>query len=199
MGNKERKFFEQLLIMSKFCEQYINQVQKVSENQITEEYAEVISCKQKIRKILPKIYQKASKAYESPLKYTLAVKIIDNLYFSIEYLNDVLQQMQIYPIEEKPKNIEDLENIIKCSFVELIKILQYSDNIEDAYMKIKARINKVLEYEKRGNGYYLETLKNLYSSEKETTYIMRWKKIIENFDFVLNKSIESVVILESLF
>lgn len=198
MGNKEEKFLEQLIYMSKECEKIISLIKESFKNPSYEFVFEAKNINQAIRNILPKIYQKANKAYNSPYKYNLAVKIVDNLCFSTNEMHKVLIDNNALNKNVNISNLETLINLVNCTFIEMTKILQYTQNIEENYMKIEARKMKILEYEKRANTCYVELVENLYNINSEYLCIMSYKRIVDGLYNIFNKSVESVIFLETL-
>ncbi|WP_276873911.1 hypothetical protein [Dialister micraerophilus] len=200
MGNKKEKFYEQLCEITESCENEINLLQKVFEGNLNvfDAFAPISESKQNINILMPKINRRAIKICKISDEGFLVYRLVDKIYTASVLIDEIFLQIQTFPQEECPRNLEVVLNLIRCSFGELVKILQYTENIDDSYMKAEARIRKIFEYKKRGDACYSDLLKSLYTMEDRPLYVIRWREIIGKLKNILDECIESAIILRTL-
>ena len=105
----------------------------------------------------------------------LIAKVIDNIMDNIESTAFSLKLLNIQTI--RPESFEMAELIVKCA-KELKEVVDELDRMKVS-KTIQAKIIEVNRIENQGDEAYRRIMRGLFSAEKDTLEIIKWKEIYE--------------------
>lgn len=201
MANKEGKFFEQLAFLTEDCNEAGTIFKKLvnEEISIADGIDGIHDIKKRVRASLGKLYEKMYKVYKGPEEVELAKGFILKMYGIVDLIHEVLDRFAVYNMEDAPKGFKPMAELVGCALEEMKKVLDYTSDIESNYMKMEARCRKIYAFEERGDEFYREEIRNLFSQDKEAVYIIYWKDILSDTERMLDMSAGAVVLLQRLF
>ncbi len=106
---------------------------------------------------------------------------------SHDFLNSVAQKIEIYKIKKAPKNVLKFAEIIVDISLELKKLISALKTKKD----IEINIKRIHALENEADHLFHTSLAELFSDEKQTVDIVKFKDIYQNLEDVVN-SVESV-------
>jgi uncharacterized protein Yka (UPF0111/DUF47 family) len=154
--------------------------------------------KKAARAIFIKLAERVYRAYKDPFVLDAAKLLVTRTYENIDRINSVLSKFSIYEIDEKPEGLVLMVRLVASSMIELHKVLDYTHDIENNYMKMEARCSRIHAYEERGDETFRDGLRNVFGHRDDPVYIIYWKDILENLELLLDTCSGNVRFLQKM-
>ncbi|WP_099202915.1 DUF47 domain-containing protein [Miniphocaeibacter massiliensis] len=179
--------FAKMSEKAKECAKYLNnELKSFDKSTLPSKIDEIHLIEHESDEIKHEIMENLVKEFLPPIEREDIMGLTHYLDNVTDNLEEVLRSIYMYGIENiTDEAIKLSELIIKC-VDSMHKCMEELHNFKKS-KSLKSLIITVNNIEEEGDEYYLKTMKNLYSSEKDTLYILSWTKIYD----LLEKCLDS--------
>lgn len=200
MRGKEKKFWDLFHDLCAIGEKEGRILYQTVEGSLDagEAYEQGKHFKKAARAIYIKLAERVYRAYKDPFILDAAKLLVSRTYENIDHINTVLSKFSIYEIDEKPEGLALMVRLVASSMIELHKIMDYTSDMENNYMKMEARCSRIHAYEERGDETFRDCLRNIFGHRDDPVYIIYWKDILENLELVLDTCSGNVQFLQKM-
>ncbi|WP_299145461.1 DUF47 domain-containing protein [uncultured Dialister sp.] len=198
--SKEDKFFEALRDFGGYAGRAGFLLEETAEGRmdISDGFKEITDVKKKCRDSFGPLTERMYKAYKDPAQLDAARGLIDRMYRMVDMEKSVLGQLDMTVAGEAPEEYALMARLVSSSFLEMKKILDYTDKISENYMKMEARCRRIYTYEDRGDDCYRKVMRNLYGEETKAAELVYWKEIFDHLEEVLDAAAGAVPLLQKI-
>lgn len=148
------------------------------------------------------IVKRLNKTFVTPLDrediYLLS-KELDDI---IDYIENVIHNIQLYGITEKKESMNDFKRLISETSEELSKLMSQLRKQKHT-TELNGSIIKIHGLEDQGDLVYQKAISQLFREEKDPVAIIKWKDILGNLEKIMDKfqevsnTIEGIIIKAS--
>ena len=212
MANKEGKFFEQLGMLAANAYEAGEVFQRITEGkmEIEDGVDAVHAIKKRARASLGKLYERMYKVYKDPAEIEFARGFIGKMYGIIDVIHEVVDRFTLYNMEITPREfssmviegnhseqtwVKEFKNLL----LEMKKVLDYTGDVAANYMKMEARCRKIYVFEERGDEFYREEIRRLFTEKQSAAYMIYWKDILVDVERMLDAAAGAATLLQKLF
>ena len=174
--SKEDKFFESLRDFAGFTGRVGFLLEETAEGRmaVSESYKECSDIKMKCRESYGLLMERMYKAYKDPSQLDMAM------------------------VGETPEELTLMARLSAASLSELKKIMDYTTDVSENFMKMEARCRRIYTFEERGDDCFRRMMKKLYGSETKAAELVYWKEIFDHLEEVLDASAGTVPLLQKI-
>lgn len=200
MGNKEIRFYESLREYAAYCGRAGVVLDDVMAGNLTAEegFEALRNVKRDARRSQAVLLERMFKAFKNPIRLSEVRVLLSKFDSIINIIKDALNQMTIYEKEEIPEGIHTMAHLIHYALDEIVKVVNYTEDIEVNLMKMEARCQRIYNMEERGDSVCRETLKDLFYGNHDPLYVVRWKEILQDLEQVLDSTAGTVPLLQRM-
>ena len=172
MANKEGKFFEQLGMLTENAYEAGEVFQRITEGKMeTEDGVDAVhAIKKRARASLGKLYERMYKVYKDPAEIEFARGFIGKMYGIIDVIHEVVDRFTLYNMEITPREFSSMVMLVRDALLEMKKVLDYTGDVAANYMKMEARCRKIYVFEERGDEFYREEIRRLFTEKQSGGY-----------------------------
>ena len=187
MANKEGKFFEQLGMLAENAYEAGEVFQRITEGKMeTEDGVDAVhAIKKRARASLGKLYERMYKVYKDPAEIEFARGFIGKMYGIIDVIHEVVDRFTLYNVETTPREFSSMVMLVRDALLEMKKVLDYTGDVAANYMKMEARCRKIYVFEERGDEFYREEIRRLFTEKQSAAYMIYWKDILVDMERML--------------
>lgn len=198
--SKEDKFFETLRDFSGYAGRAGFILGEAAEGRmdISEAYEEAGDLKRKCRETFGVLTERMYKAYKDPSELDSVRGLIERMYRMVDITKSILGQLDMMLVGEMPEELSLMARLAAASLGELEKIMDYTVDIPDNYMKMEARCRRIYTYEDRGDDCFRKVMQKLYGRETTAAELVYWKEIFDHLEEVLDASAGTVPLLQKI-
>lgn len=201
MANKEGKFFEQLGMLAENAYEAGEVFQRITEGKMeTEDGVDAVhAIKKRARASLGELYERMYKVYKDPAEIEFARGFIGKMYGIIDVIHEVVDRFTLYNVETTPREFSSMVMLVRDALLEMKKVLDYTGDVAANYMKMEARCRKIYVFEERGDEFYREEIRRLFTEKQSAAYMIYWKDILVDMERMLDAAAGAATLLQKLF
>lgn len=110
-----------------------------------------------------KLYERMYKVYKDPAEIEFARGFIGKMYGIIDVIHEVVDRFTLYNVETTPREFSSMVMLVRDALLEMKKVLDYTGDVAANYMKMEARCRKIYVFEERGDEFYREEIRCLFT------------------------------------
>lgn len=198
--SKEDKFFGSLRDFAGFTGRVGFLLEETAEGRmaVSESYKECSDIKMKCRESYGLLMERMYKAYKDPSQLDNARGLIERIYHIVDISKSILGQLDMAMVGETPEELTLMARLSAASLSELKKIMDYTTDVSENFMKMEARCRRIYTFEERGDDCFRRMMKKLYGSETKAAELVYWKEIFDHLEEVLDASAGTVPLLQKI-
>ena len=159
----------------------------------------VHAIKKRARASLGKLYERMYKVYKDPAEIEFARGFIGKMYGIIDVIHEVVDRFTLYNVETTPREFSSMVMLVRDALLEMKKVLDYTGDVAANYMKMEARCRKIYVFEERGDEFYREEIRRLFTEKQSAAYMIYWKDILVDVERMLDAAAGAATLLQKLF
>lgn len=200
MSNKQDKFFDYLRDYMRSIYKTKTFIQNETNRHLYagEEIAIVYDLKNKIMTQHAKGIERIYKTYKDSLDVEWGLRLLDRM----RHMSDIfIEIVRCFSALSEQKEIEKTKILIDLTgqaLIEMKKIFDYTDNIEENAMKIEARMRKIEVFEERARILHQERLEEILAQKENSTSSLLEFKLIDNALAILTLSVEIMFLFQKV-
>lgn len=200
MGNKEEKFFDLLRQFSVLAEEAAGAaVPVLAEGQDpVQAFEEIKRIKRDARELQGPLIDRMHKLYREPVEASCARGIVQRFYSVIDGMKEIVNRMAAVDVPHQPEEIHMMGRLIGASLSELRKILEYTVDVENNYMKMEARCSRIYSYEEKGDEVFRLCYRELFDGTADAVHLIFWKEILEDTEDILDKTAGMIPLMQRI-
>ena len=105
----------------------------------------------------------------------------------------------MYNVETTPREFSSMVMLVRDALLEMKKVLDYTGDVAANYMKMEARCRKIYVFEERGDEFYREEIRRLFTEKQSAAYMIYWKDILVDVERMLDAAAGAATLLQKLF